>query len=302
MGSRREKDAAEIRHLAAQDVALQKAAQQEAARTAIAGQEQATRAAAQRQAAREGEAKIAQERELTPFQKMLSLSQAGAPAQQERSNKIKAAIDVYQTMAQTKAAREQIQGQKDIETSREKGAMERQKEQSRGNVTDAMITHLATRPDIVDPAVFREALKQRGSPELANAYDKVREPLIQSQVDTLKPQLQVMHQKGHLDAGLQSVTDPDVRKRLQPYIDELTKTPAAVAPAGNPEYPGYGGGIADTIKYAPIDIMNFAAAGENATAVPFMNVLNSLLGAPPVKRRATLPRDYEAALKIMQQP
>jgi hypothetical protein len=156
---------AEIEHLSAQDRALAQAAQQEAARTAIAQQEQGTRAAAQQQAAAESQAKIAQEREMTPFQKMLQLSQAGTPALQERANKIRAAIDLYQTMAQGKLGREQIQSQQQIEAGREKGALERQQEVSKSNTVDSMLSHLAMNPDAVGgAAVFREALKRAGSP------------------------------------------------------------------------------------------------------------------------------------------
>jgi hypothetical protein len=288
---------AEIKHLQAQDQALAQAAQQEAARTAIAQQEQQTRATGEARAGRESEFKMGQEREMTPFQKLLQLSQAGAPETQERMNKLRAAVDLYQTSQQGKIAREQMQSAQQIESGREQGAMARQKEVSKSNITDAMITHLATRPDIVDPTVFREALKQRGAPELADAYDKVREPMIQSQVDNLKPALQAMHKAGKLDAGLQSITDPDVRKRIQPYVDELTKTPAAQTT--EERFPGYGGGASQDIKYAPIDLVNLISTVANKTVVPGLNTVYGAVGAPPVEKAPILPRDYRAAWELL---
>jgi hypothetical protein len=223
---------AQIKHLEAQDVALAQAAQQEAARTAIAQQEQGTRAAAQQQAAREGEAKISQEQEMTPFQQMLSLSQAGAPAIQDRANKVRAAVDIYQTMAQGKVAREQIQSAQQIEAGREKGALARQQEVTKSNVMDTIATHAPALG--IDTATLREAFKRQGYPALADAYEAVREPQIQVAVDTLKPQLQAMHKLGKLDMGLQGVTDPDVKKRLQPFIDEMRKTSVAPTPTFTP--------------------------------------------------------------------
>jgi hypothetical protein len=221
MASRRDEDPqltqAEIELRRAQAGAIGPQTQQEALRTAVLQQEQRTRAAAQAQAAREGEAKISQEQELTPFNKLLALSQAGAPALQARANKIKAAIDLYQTQQLGQIEANKIQAQKDIENQR-----------ARANTTDTLLQHAATLQ--IDPAVMREALKNRGVPELAEAYDKVRAADVTNKVEALKGQIPLWQKAGTVEKSLAGVTDPEVAKQLKAFIGTTAPAPTP-APA-----------------------------------------------------------------------
>jgi hypothetical protein len=233
MASRRQEDPeltqAEIEHIRAQTGAIPEQSRQEALRTAVAQQEQQTRAAAQAQAAREGEAKIAQEQVMTPFQKLLALSQAGAPALQDRASRLKAAVDLYQIQQTGQVEANRIQAQKDVEAQR-----------ARANTTDTLIQHAVALQ--IDPAVFREALKLRGVPELADAYDVRRAKDVADKVDFIKSTTIPTFQKaGHLDKVLPGITDPEVVKQIKPYIDDLMgqrqkQAPTATAPVVTSEF------------------------------------------------------------------
>lgn len=270
------------------------AAQRE--KLALAARELEIRQAQQQAEAGTAQAETARKAELTPYEKLLSLYKMSEGDTTERMNTIRSAVDLMGQRERASTAQAQIAGQ-----LQERNAMiEAQKADraaaSKANLQDAFITHYATLAQLPkeQQQVFAQSLRDSGLGGYADVLDKESAREGEKQFQVLKSQVPAMQQKGQLDTFLAGVS-PEMQERLKPFITEATQKPVADAS----KYPGYIG--SEGFKSVPIHLMNFARTGENVTAIPFMNLLNSVVGAPPIPRKQMLPNDYQKAIAILGQ-
>ena len=264
---------------------------------ALAAQELALRQQATTGELEASRAKTAKEAELTPFEKLLTLARVSEPNINERMNKMRVAADILgaRERAQSAAAtNETALKEREMMIGAQR---EDRKAATKAQIQDALISHLSQRGD-VPISMLAETLRQGGNPEMADALSTVHAADVEKKVTALQAQIPLLQKQGTLEKSLPAMqADPDVWTRLAPIVEQTRKT-VATAPSTS-DYPGYG--VASRLKYAPIDLMNFTRAGENMTAIPFMNLLNSMVGAPPVRRRQPLPLDYNAAIETLRQ-
>lgn len=253
----------------------------------IAAQELGVRQAAQQTEAEATQAKTAREAETLPFEKLLTLAKIGEPDVQERMNRLRAAVDILGTEERERSTQAAITAQQ-----QERAAT------TKGQILDALITHYGQRAD-VSPSALAEILKAGGYPEAAQGLAQAGRVAEERQFETLKSQVPLLQRSR---AGLEGALagDPSISPEMRQRVLDYAKTSAPAQPqAPESQYPGYvAGGM---LKYAPIDVANALSATANVTAVPFANLLNSLVGAPPMAKAPILPRDYQKAWEVLNQ-
>ncbi len=176
-------------------------------------------------------------------------------------------------------------------------AMKEREIAAKSNVTDAMVSHLLSDPSL--PAeVKASTLEGLGFPQMKEALGQVKQAETQKKVAALLPAITAAHAKGPdvyktvLDSAK---ADPDVWNALQPHLPAIeTPTSSGGASSTSPEgyFPGLAGSVGQGVKYLPITTANLGALLYNKALVPPLNLVNSLVGAPPLYPTKMAPLNY----------
>lgn len=224
---------------------------------------------------------------------LLGLQQQGREGEADRALKasgLKQADEQFKQGDLTE--HEKIAAQREAKDAQMK--IEAQKNEN--NILDTLM-----RDPSVDPAMKLQ-IGKHASPIIAAAHQAHQTQVTQDTVNKMYPTVAAVASDPVKFKLVMDSLSPEVQAGISAKIPQVGVGATPTLPRSPDETPGYSpalaGNLGDAIKYFPIDTANLGSQLLfNKGVLPPLNLLNSLVGAPPIQRQAPTPRDYTQLLK-----